>query len=107
MMAYTGLHEVPRKSTDLVSRLIAGELVMIPLRQSPKEVSRIYAINEVGGRIWDLLDGSRSLGEILECLLEEYEVSRVDAETSLLGFLEELKRIGAVEAEEGGTATVD
>jgi hypothetical protein len=39
-----------------------------------------FALNEVGGRVWDLCDGSRSVTNIAEVLCDEYDV---DATTAL------------------------
>jgi hypothetical protein len=57
-------------------------------------------LNEVGGRIWALADG-RTFAEIVEILVNEYEVDRhqlqVDAET----FLSELQGRGLLESPPG------
>ena len=46
-----------------MARQIAGEYILVPIRQSAGEVESIYTLNEVGTRIWELLDGQRSLLE--------------------------------------------
>ena len=42
-----------------------------------------FTLNDVGGRIWDLADGSRTVTDIVRTLLEEYDapedVIRADA----------------------------
>ena len=93
------LCRVPKRSGEVVSRVIANQLVFIPLGHTPKEVSSLFAINEVGTRIWDLLDGQRSLKDIVECLLNEYDVTQEEAEKALARFVQELEQIGAVETE--------
>jgi len=39
-----------------------------------------FALNEVGGRVWELCDGSRSAASIAEAISAEYDV---DATTAL------------------------
>jgi Coenzyme PQQ synthesis protein D (PqqD) len=39
-----------------------------------------FTLNEVGGRVWDLCDGARTVASIAEVLSTEYEV---DAATAL------------------------
>ena len=39
-----------------------------------------FTLNEVGGRVWDLCDGSRSVSSIAEALSAEYDV---DSSTAL------------------------
>jgi len=40
-----------------------------------------FTLNEVGGRVWDLCDGTRSVASIADVLSAEYDV---DATTALL-----------------------
>jgi Coenzyme PQQ synthesis protein D (PqqD) len=50
------------------------------------ESSSIRTVNEVGARCWDLADG-RTFGEIVEVLLNEFEVPRNQLEVDLRDFL--------------------
>jgi pyrroloquinoline quinone biosynthesis protein D len=44
-------------------------------------------VSEVAERIVELVDGVRSVGDIVEVLLEEFEVSRHEAEADTLQFI--------------------
>ncbi len=46
------------------------------------------SVSEVGERIIELVDGSRSLGAIVEVLVQEFEVSREVAEADTRQFIE-------------------
>lgn len=39
---------------------------------------KYYALNEVGSRIWDLINSNTKVSEIVDALLKEYEVSEED-----------------------------
>ena len=80
-----------------MARQIAGEFILVPIRQSAGEVESIYTLNEVGTRIWELLDGQRSLLQIRDLLVDEFEVSPEEAETDLLEFMQGLESVGAVQ----------
>jgi len=80
-----------------VARQIAGEFILVPIRQSAGEVESIYTLNEVGTRIWELLDGQRSLLQIRDLLVDEFEVSPEEAETDLLEFMQGLESVAAVQ----------
>ena len=56
----------------------------------------IYTLNEVGARVWELLDGQTPLGEIRDTIVEEFEVGPEEAEADLLAFVQQLVRVGAV-----------
>ncbi|MEI6784981.1 MAG: PqqD family peptide modification chaperone, partial [Verrucomicrobiota bacterium] len=46
----------------------AGTVVLLNM-----DDGRYFAMDEVGGRVWDLCDGSRTLSAITAILAEEYE----------------------------------
>lgn len=85
------------KSDSIVSRAIAGEVILVPIRKSADEVNGVYTLNEVGARIWELLDGVRTVDEVRSCILEEFEVTPVEAEQDLVAFLMQLQKVGAVQ----------
>jgi hypothetical protein len=85
------------KKSSYVSRKIADELIMVPIRQRAGEIDSIYAMNEVAGRVWELLDGRKSVREICDVIVEEYEVSQDEAEQDVTGFLLQLEEISAIE----------
>jgi len=84
------------KAESIVFRQIADECLLIPIRQNVADMESIYVLNEVGGRIWGLIDGRRQLGEIRDLLVDEFEVSSQEAETDLTAFISQLEEIGGV-----------
>jgi hypothetical protein len=84
------------RSPDFVSRKIAGELIIVPIRRSASEIDCIYAGNEVAARIWELIDAKREVSAIRDAVVEEFEVELDIAETDLVGFLQQLEEVGAV-----------
>jgi len=57
---------------------------------------KIDILNEVGARIWSMVDGRRSVREIAMAICEEYQVSATQAEADTLAFLEDLASRGAI-----------
>jgi hypothetical protein len=58
--------------------------------------SAVRVLNEVGARIWELADG-RTFGEIVETLVNEYEVGRTQLQLDAQAFLSELHARGLLE----------
>ena len=58
--------------------------------------SAVRVLNEVGARVWELADG-RTIGEIINMLVNEYEVERTQLELDTHAFLAELHRRGLLE----------
>jgi hypothetical protein len=84
------------KDSSIVSRKIADEVILVPVRQNVADLESIFTLNEVAARIWELLDGRITLAKIRDLLVEEFEVTPEQAETDLLEFLQLLEKAGAV-----------
>jgi Coenzyme PQQ synthesis protein D (PqqD) len=84
------------KETTIVHRKIAEEFILVPISRRAGDLDSIYTLNEVGARVWELLDGERSLMQIIECIIDEFEVCSNNAETDVAEFVQTLEQVGAV-----------
>lgn len=87
---------VLKKNPDIVTRTIEDETILMPIYKTSDEINCIYTLNDVGARIWELIDGKRNLGKIKKTLLEEFAASEKELEKELNKFLKDLKEIKAV-----------
>lgn len=71
---------------------VGGELAILSLKTGIH-----YGLDEVGRRIWTLLNEGRTLREIRDLILEEYAVDASRCEQDLVGLLTELARHQLVE----------
>ena len=60
-----------------------------------------FELNEVGARIWQLLQQPRSLQSVLATLLDEYDVGAAQCEADLLSLVERMLSRGLVEIRDG------
>ena len=72
-------------------------MILVPISRKLEEVDCLYTLNEVGARIWDLLDGQRSVQDIRNALVSEFDVSETEAEEDLLTLIEQFREIGAIQ----------
>jgi hypothetical protein len=79
-----------------VYRRIADECLLVPIRQKVADLQYIYVLSPVANRIWELLDGVRTLAEVRDQLLEEFEVGPQELEQDLREFIAQLKDIEAI-----------
>ena len=84
------------KGDDLISRHIAGETLLVPVRGHVGDLDSIYTLNPVGSRVWQLIDGSTPVARIIEAINTEYEVAEQEAESDVLALLESLQRAGLI-----------
>ena len=74
-------------SPDVVSRRIAGERLLMPVRHGAAQIDYLFTSNEVGSAIFDLLDGRRAAPEIARLVSAEFEVAEEQARADVLEFL--------------------
>ena len=80
-----------QKSLNVVSRSIDGERLIVPIRSSAADLDSIFTLNDVAARIWDLVDGRRSVDEIVETIHHEYAVDPEQASIDVRSFLGQLE----------------
>jgi len=86
------------RSRTVVSRTVAGETLIVPIRGKVGDLASIYSFNEVGSLIWRLLDTPRQLPELVSAVEQTYEVRMERARQDVLQFLEEMLAANLVEA---------
>ena len=86
------------KATDLVTRSIGGETIIVPVTNGVGDLNAIYTLNEMGARIWDLLDGNTDVKQVVETITEEYEVPEEQAEEDVLDYLRSFEEAGLVKS---------
>jgi hypothetical protein len=84
------------RSESIISRNIAGEAVLVPLRRNAADLDNIYALNETAALVWETLDGSHTLRQVLARIVSEFEVEEPQAETDLLRLIVNLTSLGAI-----------
>ena len=79
------------KSPKTAWRIIEGEAVILSM-----ESKVLRGLNPVGSRIWELIDGQRSLEEITGTIVLEFDVTPADAARDVRTFIQELLDRGLV-----------
>ena len=84
------------KDADLVTRCVAGETIIVPIKNKVGDLDSIYTLNEVGTLIWELIDGKNSISRIVEVISNTYEVKLEEAEGDTLHFINSLEQAGMI-----------
>jgi hypothetical protein len=82
-MSDVGPGSVPRQNEDTAVRTIEGEAFIVNA-----ETSELHNLNPVGTRVFELVDGVRTVGDIVAAIVGEYEVDRETAERDVAEFLD-------------------
>ena len=86
------------RNEQFISRRIADEFLLIPVANQLNGDNWLFVLNEVGARIWELIDRDRSVQQIGQRLLEEFDTTPEQLEEDLLRLLDQLQELGAIEA---------
>jgi len=89
-------------SSQQVSCPLGDESAILNLKNSV-----YYGMNPVGATVWNLLKEPKTVAEIRDAIVEEYEVGEERCERDLLTLLEEMRSEGLIEVrgEESGAVT--
>ena len=90
------LDTIYQKAPDIVYREIAGEAILVPIRQNVGDLESIYTLNETAAFAWERFDGQKSLLEIAAALTVEYEVDEAEAQQDVLALAAQLVEVGAL-----------
>ncbi|MGB9746313.1 MAG: lasso peptide biosynthesis PqqD family chaperone [Bacteroidales bacterium] len=71
-----------RRNPDLIFSDMDGETVMMSIQNG-----EYYGLDEVGSRIWQLLENPESAKTLTQKLIEEYEVSQETCLSDVMEFL--------------------
>jgi len=90
------LGEAWARSERMVGRRIGDEYVLVPLAGRGADLDSILNLNRVAAFVWEQLDGERSGGDVVEAVLERFDVARARAEQDYLELIDTLVELGAV-----------
>lgn len=81
----------------MVFRDIGGECILVPVSNNTHDLSAIYSLNEVACRVWQLLDGKRRVEDIVNAIVDEFEVDKPTASSDIKELLKILEDCSAIE----------
>lgn len=79
-----------RVDKEFVLREIAGDYIIIPTGKTVLEFNGLITVNEVGVSLWKMLQDDVTLEELVQGILEEYDVEENVAREDIQEFLDTL-----------------
>jgi hypothetical protein len=86
---------IVKMSKDYVYCSVEDEMVLLGL-----EDGIYYGLNPVGTFIWEQLKEPKTIGEIRDAILTEYDVEKGECEQDLMDLLRELALKGIIDVED-------
>ena len=87
----TDLKAILSHSPSVVTRKTGNEYVLVPVTDNIADMDSVYTLNETGAFIWEVIDGKKTIGEIVKLITDEYDIDRVNAINDVDEFVEKMK----------------
>ena len=89
------------RSQAVVSRRVAGETLVVPVRGKVGDLASIYSFNQTGSLIWQSLESPKDFAELVSIVEQEYVVEHEQARRDVKQFLHDMLSADLVQVREG------
>jgi predicted nucleic acid-binding protein len=86
-----------KRSRNVVSRVVADEAIVVPIRRGAADMDSIYTFNETGTTLRAMIEANRSAIELAAHLQSEYGLSAEAAAADTEKFLADLSEAGLID----------
>ncbi len=85
-----------RKNPNMVTRVIEDETILLPTYKTSDEINCIYTLNNFASKVWEMIDGKKTLLEIKNAVLKKFDTTPQEIDKELQKFLKDLREIKAL-----------
>ena len=93
-MVVIGAASRPKRSDRVLSQRASDATVLLAL-----DNWRYYEVNDVGARVWECCDGTRSVAEVVTAVAAEYDVTEETVLADVRGLLADMVGEGLLTCE--------
>ena len=90
------MDRVYRKKPDIVSRNIAGQGILVPVRGKVADMQRIFMLNSVAEFVWEQLGGETPVNHICRRVEEHFTVDAPIAKNDVCELIDRLVELELV-----------
>jgi coenzyme PQQ synthesis protein D (PqqD) len=94
VQATVGSTELYVRTNAVVTRCIAGETLVLPVRGDIGDLACFYSLNGTGTTIWEALEKPKSFKELCDVVDERYDIGRKKAEEDVALFVRDICSLG-------------
>lgn len=85
-----------RIDKEFILREIAGDYIIIPAGKTVLDFNGLITVNEVGVSLWNMLQNEVTFEELVQGILDEYDVEESVAREDIQEFLAALIEVGMI-----------
>ena len=79
--------------TSFASRNVGEELILVPVKNNVADMNEIFTLNEVGAFIWENITEGNSAEDLINLVIEKFDVDHATAKKDTLDFLSRLNEL--------------
>lgn len=79
-----------------ILREVAGNFIVVAVGGAVKQFNGVITLNEAGAFLWKRLQDGATETELVNALLEEYEVEKEVAEKDVKAFIQKVEEAGLI-----------
>ena len=87
-----GLKTILTHSKSIVTTKTGNEYVLVPVANNIADMNSVYTLNETGAFIWEHIDGENSVEDIINKMMEGYEVDFLTASEDVYSFIDDMRK---------------
>ena len=82
---------------EMIYRQLAGDNILVPGGNAVLDLNGLFVMTETGAFIWSVLSQAETEEDIVNKMLEEYDVDRETAQEDVKEFLGRLREYGIID----------
>ena len=82
---------------EMIHRQLAGDDILVPGGSAVLDLNGLFVMTETGAFIWSVLPQAETDEDVVDKMLEEYDVDRETAEKDVKDFLDRLRSYGIID----------
>jgi hypothetical protein len=84
------MNAIFKKKEEIVTREIAGETILVPVKGKLADMQKIFSLNPVADSVWQQLNGDKSVKDIRDRILETFDVEKKQAGRDIMELIDNL-----------------
>lgn len=88
-----------KRVTDFIKRDIAGEIVLVPTGETAQRFNGMITLTETGDFIWEHIEQAKDFDNLVEMILDEYDIDKKTASADAIAFVMQLLKAGMIRPE--------
>lgn len=86
-----------KRNKNFILRKVAGESIIVPTGEATRNFNGLFSLNRVSEFIWEHIEEVADTEELVQLVLEHFDVEEDVARTDVEGLVKEMKLTGFVE----------